>query len=80
MAKKVLDVDKELKPQISCRSLTVEGSILEMQVFKESHEIRHYACESIRVLRLCTSSFLESVALVYQTMEAFGPESLESAI
>ncbi|ORX33930.1 transcription factor Pcc1-domain-containing protein [Kockovaella imperatae] len=64
IAKRALEVDKEQHPGLIHRTIEVENEAV----------VVHYACATVRLLRLSTNSFFSSVDLVVRTLEAFAPD------
>ncbi|KAI8915291.1 transcription factor Pcc1-domain-containing protein, partial [Powellomyces hirtus] len=64
VAQKVLSVDREVKPNECSKEFTVEDAFLVVCI----------RAVSVRVLRTSASAFFDFVALVANTMEAFGDE------
>lgn len=65
--KQVLDVDSELKSN-SKRTLTATDQQLIMYFIPLS-SISHFECESIRVLRLCLSAFLDNLVVFFHVFK-----------
>jgi len=65
IAKRVIDVDRELQPHVVKRVIEVEGETL----------ICTFETFTIRLARLTTNAFLENVDLVVRTLGEFGDEA-----
>ncbi|KDQ14340.1 hypothetical protein BOTBODRAFT_110317 [Botryobasidium botryosum FD-172 SS1] len=65
IAKRVIDVDRELQPHVVKRTLEVEGETL----------VCTFETFTVRLARLTTNAFLENVDLVIRTIGEFGDEA-----
>ncbi|KAH9846684.1 CTAG/Pcc1 family [Lenzites betulinus] len=65
IAKQVIDVDRELQPEVVKRSLTVEENIL----------VATFTTLTVRLARLTSNAFLENVDLVVRTIGEFGEDA-----
>ncbi|KAF8339566.1 uncharacterized protein EI90DRAFT_2907177, partial [Cantharellus anzutake] len=65
IAKRAIEVDPERQPHLAKRTLTVEGNVL----------VAKFSLMTVRLARLVSNSFLESVELVARTLEAFGDDA-----
>jgi len=65
IAKRVIEVDKELQPHVVKRTIEVQNDVLvcTLQSF------------TVRLARLTTNSFLENVELVVRTLAEFGDDA-----
>lgn len=74
---RVLGVDREMNPHLVERKMKVEDSSLIVYVETERESTmlmtRHFRVASVRILRLASNAFLQSVDLVMRTMEEFAP-------
>lgn len=68
--KKVLDVDKELKPESCHREISVNDSelIMYILIFLKG---RHIHTDSLKLARTISSSLLDSIINVQKTLEEF---------
>ncbi|KAG9014071.1 hypothetical protein FRB94_000269 [Tulasnella sp. JGI-2019a] len=66
IAKRVIDVDRELQAHAVKRTLHVEGNILKAT----------FQTLTIRLARLTANSFLENIDLVVRTLSAFGDDAV----
>jgi len=64
IAKRALDVDRELQPHAVKRMLEVQGTNL----------VAKLSTLTIRLARLSTNAFLENVDLIVQTLDEFGAQ------
>ncbi|GJJ73561.1 EKC/KEOPS complex subunit PCC1/LAGE3 [Entomortierella parvispora] len=67
IAADVLDVDKDLKPEVSRRTISTEENIL----------LLDFQTSTLKLLRTMVNSSLEMVQLVVNTMGAFDTEDQE---
>ncbi|TCD61121.1 hypothetical protein EIP91_009017 [Steccherinum ochraceum] len=65
IAKQVIEVDKELQPQVVVRTIDVEGEEL----------VATFTTLTIRLARLASNAFLENVDLVVRTIQEFGEDA-----
>ncbi|PIL35547.1 hypothetical protein GSI_02275 [Ganoderma sinense ZZ0214-1] len=65
IAKQVIDVDREMQPDVVKRTLSVEGSEL----------VATFTTLTVRLARLTTNAFLENVDLVVRTIGEFGEDA-----
>ncbi|KAI0359828.1 transcription factor Pcc1 [Trametes cingulata] len=65
IAKQVIDVDRELQPEVVKRTLTVEGNVL----------VATFTTLTVRLARLTSNAFLENVDLVVRTIGEFGEDA-----
>ncbi|OSD06606.1 Pcc1-domain-containing protein [Trametes coccinea BRFM310] len=65
IAKQVIDVDRELQPEVVKRTLTVQGNIL----------VATFTTLTVRLARLTANAFLENVDLVVRTIGEFGEDA-----
>lgn len=68
IAKRVIDVDRELQVQAVKRTLAVEGNIL----------VASFQTLTVRLARLTANSFLENIDLVARTLGEFGDDAAVS--
>ncbi|KAI9252146.1 CTAG/Pcc1 family [Sporodiniella umbellata] len=61
IAARVLDVDKELKPDQVKRTISTEENVL----------LVRFECYTTKMLRVAVNSFIECLTMVTRTMEAF---------
>ncbi|KAG0244795.1 hypothetical protein BGW41_006353 [Actinomortierella wolfii] len=64
IAAKVLEVDKDLKPEVSQRVIRTEDSSLVIE----------FSTSTLKLLRTVVNSQLDMVRMVVETMEAFDSE------
>ncbi|BEI86589.1 hypothetical protein CcaverHIS002_0608760 [Cutaneotrichosporon cavernicola] len=64
IAKRALDVDREVNMELVERETAVEGSVLVVTI----------RAATIRIIRLATNAFLSSADLVLRTMAEFAPD------
>ncbi|KAI0635964.1 CTAG/Pcc1 family [Trametes polyzona] len=69
IAKQVIDVDRELQPEVVKRTLTVEGNTL----------VATFTTLTVRLARLTSNAFLENVDLVVRTIGEFGEDAERGA-
>ncbi|TBU42363.1 transcription factor Pcc1-domain-containing protein [Dichomitus squalens] len=65
IAKQVIDVDRELQPDVVKRTLSVEGNDL----------VATFTTLTVRLARLTSNAFLENVDLVVRTIGEFGEDA-----
>ncbi|TBU33316.1 transcription factor Pcc1-domain-containing protein [Dichomitus squalens] len=65
IAKQVIDVDRELQPDVVKRTLSVEGNEL----------VATFTTLTVRLARLTSNAFLENVDLVVRTIGEFGEDA-----
>ncbi|KAI0367797.1 Pcc1-domain-containing protein [Pilatotrama ljubarskyi] len=65
IAKQVIDVDRELQPEVVKRTLSVEGNTLAAT----------FTTLTVRLARLTSNAFLENVDLVVRTIGEFGEDA-----
>ncbi|KAH9903061.1 Pcc1-domain-containing protein [Cubamyces lactineus] len=65
IAKQVIDVDRELQPEVVKRTLAVEGNEL----------VATFTTLTVRLARLTSNAFLENVDLVVRTIGEFGEDA-----
>ncbi|KAL1949516.1 hypothetical protein VTO73DRAFT_8397 [Trametes versicolor] len=65
IAKQVIDVDRELQPEVVKRTLTVEENTL----------VATFTTLTVRLARLTSNAFLENVDLVVRTIGEFGEDA-----
>ncbi|KAI0833521.1 CTAG/Pcc1 family [Trametes gibbosa] len=65
IAKQVIDVDRELQPEVVKRTLTVEENTL----------VAMFTTLTVRLARLTSNAFLENVDLVVRTIGEFGEDA-----
>jgi len=65
IAKQVIEVDRELQPQVVKRTLDVDGDVL----------IATFKTLTVRLARLTVNAYLENVDLVIRTIGEFGEEA-----
>ncbi|KAI0671776.1 CTAG/Pcc1 family [Trametes maxima] len=65
IAKQVIDVDRELQPEVVKRTLTVEENVL----------VATFTTLTVRLARLTSNAFLENVDLVVRTIGEFGEDA-----
>ncbi|RPD60114.1 transcription factor Pcc1, partial [Lentinus tigrinus ALCF2SS1-7] len=65
IAKQVIEVDRELQPDVVKRTLAVEGNEL----------IATFTTLTVRLARLTSNAFLENVDLVVRTIGEFGEDA-----
>ncbi|KAI0719326.1 CTAG/Pcc1 family [Cerioporus squamosus] len=65
IAKQVIDVDRELQPDVVKRTLAVE----------ENELVATFTTLTVRLARLTSNAFLENVDLVVRTIGEFGEDA-----
>ncbi|KAI1796850.1 transcription factor Pcc1-domain-containing protein [Ganoderma leucocontextum] len=65
IAKQVIEVDRELQPDVVKRTLSVEGTEL----------VATFTTLTVRLARLTSNAFLENVDLVVRTIGEFGEDA-----
>ncbi|KAJ3518489.1 hypothetical protein NM688_g9433 [Phlebia brevispora] len=65
IAKQVIEVDKELQPEVVKRVLEVEGDVL----------VATFKTLTVRLARLVVNAYLENVDLVVRTIGEFGEDA-----
>ncbi|GAA5997168.1 chromatin DNA-binding EKC/KEOPS complex subunit PCC1 [Rhodotorula paludigena] len=69
LVKRVVEVDKPLRPSELSRELTLDGSTL----------VANFRAATVAQARVALDHFLSDVELVVQTMHTFGPEDIVGA-
>ncbi|GJE88732.1 CTAG/PCC1 family protein [Phanerochaete sordida] len=67
IAKQVIEVDRELQPQVVKRTLALEGDVL----------VATFTTLTVRLARLVVNAYLENVELVVRTIGEFGEEAAQ---
>ena len=87
IAKQVIDVDRELQPDLVKRTLAVEGnelvaygpnfhrSFVAEVVNRDLCHFRTFTTLTVRLARLTSNAFLENVDLVVRTIGEFGEDA-----
>ncbi|OBZ72080.1 EKC/KEOPS complex subunit SPAC4H3.13 [Grifola frondosa] len=68
IAKQVIEVDKELQPEVVKRVITVEDNLL----------VATFTTLTVRLARLTSNAFLENIDLVVRTIGEFGQDAERS--